>query len=429
MPQTHSDNHVLDLEARLASTRSQLRDLATMGAVITSIHEIDAVLSVVMDMSIRLVDGEVGLIMLEEDQGLHLKTSWGLTEEFARSLDYYHNTDLPTYVFENRQAVILNELNITNEVGLNINSLVCLPIKTSTECFGILMIVNKHEGGTFTDDDSEILDMLANFAAVAIQNSILIKARLAQKEQEQELALARQIQKTILPQRIDDIAGVEIGAEYFPMGEVGGDFYDVIPLDEHRFVLVLGDVSSHGMPAALVMAAAAGMLKAVLKSDPQQSMAELAGRLNNLLANEIIKDKDMFITLFVCRFDLESKQIEFCNAGHLPGLFWDSSLDQVIPLTEGGPIIGQFAETPFKLGSLAFGSGDRLFLFTDGLTEAADADGNLFGRERVQQIFAANKGLSPSAFCSCIKELGDRFSRGSHKDTRDDFTILQLTVK
>lgn len=429
MPQIQSDSQVLELEARLASSRSQLRDLATMGAVITSIHEIDAVLSVVMDMSIRLVDGEVGLIMLHEKDDLHLKISWGLTEEFARNLGYQDDSDLPTYVFQNQQAVVLNELDITDQDGLRVDSIICLPIKTSSECFGILMVVNKHGGGAFTDDDLETLEMLTNFVAVAIQNSRLVKARLQQQAQDQELALAKQIQKTMLPQLIDDISGVEIGAEYFPMGEVGGDFYDVIPQDEHRFIVILGDVSSHGIPAALIMAATVGMLKTILSSDPNQSMAELASSLNNLLANEIIKDKDMFITLFFCRFDLEAKQVEYCNAGHLPGLFWDSSESQVVQLAEGGPIIGQFAGVPFSCGIRPLRSGDRLFLFTDGLTEAADREGNLFGRERAEQVFAMERGLPPNEFCARVKEWIDRFAEGSEEDTHDDFTILQLKVK
>ena len=97
-----------ELEERLEATRAELRDLATMGAVITSIHEINAVLSVVMDMAIRLVDGEVGLIMLEDNDDLKVEISWGVSEEFARSLMYLDGKDLPTYCFRIRETVVLN---------------------------------------------------------------------------------------------------------------------------------------------------------------------------------------------------------------------------------------------------------------------------------------------------------------------------------
>lgn len=420
---------VNELEAKLEATQAQLRDVATMGAVITSIQEIDAVLSVVMDMSIRLVNGEVGLIMLAEGETLHLKIAWGLDEAFARRLSYRDNLDLPTYVFRSREPVMLNELCMTDDTGLQIDSIICLPIQTSKACLGVMMIVNKANGGNFDEADRDMLEMLINFAAVAIDNSNLIKARLVQQEQDRELAFARQIQETILPLDFTHVPGVEIGAAYFPMGEVGGDFYDVIALNDKEFVLVLGDVSSHGVPAALVMSATAGIIKTLLKENPDLAVSELAAQTNTLLADEIIKDKDMFVTLFLCRFRIDSGQLSFCNAGHLPGLFWDDGNNQIVELSDGGPIVGQFGGIPFKEGQRSIRPGDKLFLFTDGLTEAADADGNLFGRERVEQVYSTEMGLSPSEFCVRVKEWVDRYTEGAPEETRDDFTILQLRIK
>jgi sigma-B regulation protein RsbU (phosphoserine phosphatase) len=271
--------------------------------------------------------------------------------------------------------------------------------------------------------------MLINFAAVAIDNSNLIKARLVQQEQDRELAFARQIQETILPLSFDDVPGVEIGAAYFPMGEVGGDFYDVIRLNDNEFVLVLGDVSSHGVPAALVMSATAGIIKTLLKENPGLPVGDLTAQTNTLLADEIIKDRDMFVTLFLCRFRADTKELTYCNAGHLPGLYWDATHNEIVELADGGPIVGQFGGIPFKQGQRPIASGDRLFLFTDGLTEAADADGNLFGRERVEQVYSTEMGLDPNEFCSRVKQWVDRYTEGAPEETRDDFTILQLRVK
>ncbi|MFQ6009020.1 MAG: hypothetical protein ACE5K8_08735, partial [Candidatus Zixiibacteriota bacterium] len=118
------DDRLNELESRLEATKAQLRDLATMGAVITSIHEINAVLSVVMDMAIRLVDGEVGLIMLTEDDGLKVKVSWGVSEEFIRSLIYQDGMDLPSYCFTIRQTIILNDLGIQDEKGFSVNTII-----------------------------------------------------------------------------------------------------------------------------------------------------------------------------------------------------------------------------------------------------------------------------------------------------------------
>lgn len=421
-------NAIEELEARLEARRAQLRDMATMGAVITSIQEINAVLSVVMDMAIRLVDGEVGLIMLEADGELKVEISWGVNEEFAKSLMYLDGMDIASYCFKVRETITLNELDLKAEDGFLVQSLISAPIQTSKKCHGVMVVVNKSDGSSFGDDDREILQMLLNFVAVAIDNSDMVKAKLDQQKINQEMDIARQIQETILPQDIDSIDGVDIGVAYYPAREVGGDFYDLIRVDDSRFVVVIGDVSNKGVPAALVMSAAAGIIKSILKTEPEISVSALAASLNDILANDIIKDREMFVTLFFCKFDLANRRLTHCNAGHMPGLFWDSDENKICELAEGGPIIGQFPGTVFKQGERRLDPGDRLFLFTDGLTEATDADDNLFGRERAEQVFSVETGLEPKEFCVRVKEWVDRFAEGAGEDTHDDFTIMQIKV-
>jgi sigma-B regulation protein RsbU (phosphoserine phosphatase) len=423
-----TDDRIAELETKLEAKNADVRDLATMGTIITSLLEIKPVLSVVMEMAIRLVDGEVGLIMLEEKGELSLKVSWGVKEDFVKSLIYQDGMDLPTYCHRAKETIILNELGIKDETGLSIESIITLPIKSGGKCHGVLMIINKSSGLSFSESDKEILEILLNFVAVAIDNSLLIRDKLERQRMEQEMTIARQIQETILPQNIDRIHGAEIGAMYFPVSEVGGDFYDVVVIDDKKFLVVIGDVSNKGVPAALVMSAAAGIIKAVLSSNPDIAVNALAEKLNDILVRDIIKDREMFVTLFFAKFDLENGVLTFCNAGHLPGLFWDSEDQSIGALSEGGPIVGQFHGLKFQKGERHLKEGDRLFLFTDGLTEAADADNNLFGRERAEQVFSAEIGLSPGEFCRRVKEWVDNFSTGAAKDTHDDFTILQVKV-
>lgn len=426
---TDNKNQISILQTKLENTKAELRDLATMGTVITAIHEINAVLSVVMDMAVRLVHGEVGLIMLEENGELKNKISWGVSEKFAKTLMYRDNIDLPTYCFKNQEAVILSDLGIKSEDGIRIDSMICLPIKNTDKCFGVVLIINKDDGTSYGEEDEEILQMLMNFVAVAIDNSLMVKDKLKQQKTQQEMAVAKQVQETILPQNIDNIKGVEIGAIYFPAREVGGDFYDVIKLNETQFIVIIGDVSNKSVPAALVMSAAAAIIKSTLVSQPNISLSKLAETTNNLLASEIIKDREMFVTLFFSKFDLNKRLLSYCNAGHLPGLFWKSSEKNIIELSEGGPIIGQFPGIQFDEGKYQLENGDRLFLFTDGLTEAADSNNQLFGRERAEQVFSVEIGLPPKEFCYKVKSWVDRFTVGCAEETVDDFTILQVKVK
>lgn len=416
------------LEARLATQKAQLADLSTMGAVITAILEIDAVLSVTMDMALRLVDGEVGLILIEENGELQPKISWGVSGDFVKSLLYEDGLDLSTYCFEKRETIVLSDLDIISSDGIVLNSVIACPIQTRDRCLGVMIIINKSSGGRYTSEDRDGLGMLLNFVAVAVENAGLIKDKLAQQKVAQEMAIARQVQETILPQDIDDMLGVEIGAVYFPAREVGGDFYEILRLDDRRFMTVIGDVSNKGVPAALVMSACSGIIKTVLASDPQIGVSKLAETVNNIMAEQIIKDREMFVTLFFCRFDLEANKLTYCNAGHIPGLLWGSERGRIEELAEGGPILGQFAGIQYKQGDHPLAPGDRLFLFTDGLTEAMDEDGRLFGRERAEQVFSSEIGLPPKEFCMKVKEWVDAFTKGASEDTHDDFTILQVKV-
>jgi sigma-B regulation protein RsbU (phosphoserine phosphatase) len=417
-----------DLETRLEYRKAQLRDLATMGAVITSIHDTGAVLSVVMDMAMGLVGGEVGLIMLTESAKVTNKVCWGVSEEFVRALIYRDGKDIASYCLESKETVVLTDLGIRSEEGLTLNTVVAIPIQTSERCHGLMVMFNKTDGGNFSEDDQEVLEMLLRFVAVAIDNTILMRDRLQRQKIQQEIAIAKQVQETILPQKLDEIPGVEIGAIYFPAQDVSGDFYDVLKITSETLFVVLGDVSNKGVPAALVMSACSGIIKSLVEDDPHISVSQLASRVNEILAAGIIKDRDMFVTLFFCKFDLALNRLSFCNAGHLPGLFWDEESQTIDSLSTGGPIVGQFPGIRFKEEDRSLHPNDRLFLFTDGLTEAMDAEGKLFGRERVEQVLTAEIDLSPKEFCLKVKDWVDRFSEGASEDSHDDFTLLQVKV-
>jgi sigma-B regulation protein RsbU (phosphoserine phosphatase) len=381
-----------------------------------------------MDMSLRLVNGEVGLILLEKNGKLVEKASWGVSGEFIKTLMYDNGKDIATQCFESQQPLILSDLKVVADNGTKVNSLIASPIKKSDRCFGIQIIINKADGTNLTKLDQDNLGVLLNFVAVAVDNSILMADKLKQQKIAQEMEIARLVQETLLPDELTDIPGAEVGAIYFPAREVGGDFYDVIPVGPQQFLVILGDVSNKGVPAALVMSALSGILTSNVMCNPDISVSHLVERLNQTLVDKVIKDREMFVTLFVARFDLQAHQLTYCNAGHPPALFWDAQARQVVNLGTGGPILGQFADFEYKEEYRSLGSQDRLFLFTDGLTEAMDTERNIFGSERVEQVFTSEIDLPPKQFCLRVKEWVDRYAAGAPEDTFDDFTLLQVKV-
>lgn len=419
-----------ELERKLESTRSKMTDLGTMGTLITSIPETSTILSVMMEMAVRMVDGEVGLIQLKNQEGeLLSQITWGVDAHLVRNIIYKDNLDISTYCFLKQTSVMMNDVSMILDDGPRIESVLAIPIKSRANCHGTIIVINKTTVGGFTEEDQKDLEMVTNFAAVAIDNSLLRNESLQKQKFEQELAIAKQVQETILPEGGFDIENIDIGTFYEPAKEVGGDFYDIIKLEDDRFWMIIGDVSNKGVPAAMVMASTMAIIKAELYRDPGICPAQLMMKLNDILCKDVIKSQGMFVTLFIARFDLDDKKLAYCNAGHVQPLYWDIEENIVTELKTGGTFVGQFADIPYQKGERSISKGDRLFAFTDGLTEAEDIHQGFFGVERAMQVFLAEKELPAEEFCRRVKEWADRFREGARQDTIDDFTLLFVKIK
>ncbi|SYZ73607.1 putative Phosphoserine phosphatase [Candidatus Zixiibacteriota bacterium] len=421
-------NQIFELENRLQETRLKLRDLATMGALITSILDIETILSVVMEMAIRTVEGEVGLIQLNVDGELVTKINWGVDDTLTKNIIYRDGEDVAGYCFRRQAGIVSDTFEKVPEYGAMINSIVALPIKARARCHGVIIIINKTTGQVFGEEDKENLEILVNYAAVAIENSLLLKESLERQKIQQELVVARQVQETILPDSEIKIAGINLGMTYCPAREVGGDYYDILKMSDSEFFVVIGDVSNKGIPAAMVMSATAAIIRSQVTWSPEINPSLLMGSLNDILCDRVIKNRDMFVTLFIAHFDLGRNKITYCNAGHLPPLFWDADKREIRELRLGGTFVGQFPGISYAEGVEDIKPGDALFAFTDGLTEAADNRNNLFGLSRVKEVFLTEKGLPPGRFCERVKEWVDRFREGADADTFDDFTLLEIKI-
>lgn len=209
---------------------------------------------------------------------------------------------------------------------------------------------------------------------------------------QQELAIARQMQASILPRGASPLAAVQIEATMTPAREVGGDFYDWFALDERRLALVVADVSGKGVPAAFFMAVTRTRLRAIAPfvADPAEALV----RLNDELAAE--NEQTMFVTLFYAVLDGVDGTLHYVNAGHNPPLLRRAD-GRVEPLAHGrNPALAAFGGVPLRADRAQLQPGDALLLYTDGVTEAQDAEGRLFGDAALARTLAA-AGAQPLA--------------------------------
>jgi sigma-B regulation protein RsbU (phosphoserine phosphatase) len=194
------------------------------------------------------------------------------------------------------------------------------------------------------------------------------------RKQEQELARARQIQQDLLPKTLPQLRGMEIAGAWQPANVVGGDYYDVLALDEYRLAICIGDVVGKGITAALLMANLQAAFRAFATADA--SPASVCGKLNGFICGNLAREK--FISFFYCIVDARDRSLTYENAGHCPAQLVRRSGETVALIGEGA-VLGVFPDWRYRNNHVQLGIGDHLVLFTDGITEAEDTNGDEFG--------------------------------------------------
>jgi sigma-B regulation protein RsbU (phosphoserine phosphatase) len=279
-------------------------------------------------------------------------------------------------------------------------------------------------GCGFTESDRQTLEVLVRFAAVAIENARLLQHRLQQQRIEQELAIGRQVQQTLLPPRSARLPRALIETVYQPAGQVGGDYFDLIRLTEDEFVVIIGDVSNKGVPAALMMTAVRSVFR--LETRSHVNVEDLVVKLNAFLCEEVFTPNSMFVTLVYAYFDLREGKCTYCNAGHLPPfLCRDGELSS---WTTGGTALGLFGNTEYRTDSVRLQQHDRIVFYTDGITECRNTEGKLYGRERLAEQVIASVSLSPPEALESIVSDTAEFGANSPQAEMDDITAIMVEI-
>jgi phosphoserine phosphatase RsbU/P len=239
-------------------------------------------------------------------------------------------------------------------------------------------------------------------------------------EQEHEIAEARSIQEGFLPKDIPQLTGYEIVGAWQSARVVGGDYYDVLPFDNNAVGLCIADVAGKGMPAALLMSNLQAAVRGLASASVPPNV--LCARWNQLLCRNIAMDR--FITFFYAHLDGSRRELQYVNAGHnAPIVMRRNGSHERLKL--GGGVLGLFANQHFDLGNVTLNSGDRLVLFTDGVTEAGNVDGEEFGEDRLIALLQENRAATAKEIQHGILSAAGEFSR--HNWT-DDATLLILSV-
>jgi serine phosphatase RsbU (regulator of sigma subunit)/putative methionine-R-sulfoxide reductase with GAF domain len=303
---------------------------------------------------------------------------------------------------------------------LGVQAYAAAPLTSKREVLGVLVAGYQEKGQRFSDRNISILEGVAYQTAVAIDNARLYEATLEQERTAQELRLAREIQVSFLPERCPSLRGWEICADWRAAREVGGDFYDFIPLDSEHLGLVIADVSDKGMPAALFMSLCRTLLR--VSAGETLSPAEALQRANELLVAE--SRSGMFVTVFYGILNWRQGRLAYANAGHNSPILWRQAQPQVVALAAGGIVLGVLGDIELEERDISIEPGDILLLYTDGVTEPINAQEDEFGGERLVEAIAQNSERPCAEIVQAIHDAVSGFV--GDQPQFDDYTLVAL---
>ena len=313
------------------------------------------------------------------------------------------------------------ESEVDLRLGFRTKSLLCLPIRSkSGETIGVLQLLNK-KTGLFNSADENLLRAISDHVALALENAQLHRDLLHKQRMERDLALARSIQLGLLPERPPTLVGFDIGVSHRPSLEVGGDYYDFIPLAPDTILTVVADVEGKGVGSAMVMANLQATLHALLAH--LHSLERLVESLNDMMLADTRGQK--FMTMFLGLLDQPHRTLHYVNAGHVqPAVVRVNG--EVEYLTEGGMVVGLFAGVRYQRGHVKLHRGDVVVFCTDGITEANNSSEEEFGTQRLVELVARERELPAQEIVQSVLTQVDLFSRGGTHE--DDRVILVLKV-
>ena len=382
---------------------------------------LDEVLHNILMVLKKVVDFNAGGIYLINDQTGDVEsiTSIGYDKVLQADLHLKLGQGLVGYVARSGKPEIIPDTSQDSRyicARPETNSEIIIPVKSDNKLVGVLNLEND-ELHAFTREDKEILTTFATQAAISIERARLHKYMLEQKQLEEQLSIARTIQKTFLPDKVPQIKEYDLWGTNIPSGEVGGDYYDFIKIVENQFGIAVADVSGKGIPAALIMASFRASLIAEIRNN--YAIRTICSKVNNLLCEST--ELANFVTAIYGVLDAKNSIFTFSNCGHNPALLLKNGA-QVEELIEGGMLLGVRANISYEERPIYIAPGDILCLFTDGMTEAENYKGEQFETNRIVETIQKNRQLPADEIGrKLIDQVTDFSKDGTHQD---DLTLI-----
>lgn len=412
-------------------TETQLYTLLESMRLINSTLDLDELLTIIMKEITENLNAERSTLYIVDHEK---KEIWSKIAQGDKKLIIRQaiGKGLSGHVAETGKALNIKDAYTDNRFnpefdkksGFRTRSVLCIPVfDMSDRVIAILQILNKRDG-FFSREDQTFTSVFADYISLAIQNAQLYREALERKRLEDEIAVAGEIQKLLLPSQLPQITGYEVYSFQQPSRNIGGDYYDFF-LSEENLFLILADVAGKGTPAALLMANLQATVHNLLGKC--QNNQELVSMINNHLCS--VTPIDKYATMVWGDLDLQTNEFHYINAGHMPPLLFKQN-EQVIrvsELTASSIPVGVLPQEDFPQGSISLTPGELLVIYSDGITEAQNKRNQMFDEDRLINIVRRNMNKELDEIGNKIIDRVLKFASGGVYE--DDITLLMIRRK
>ena len=394
-------------------------------AKIGAAPDLDAVLELNAGMARDLVGADRCSIWLVDAKNNRL---WTKVAHGVRELHIPLGQGLVGACVARNETILVNDTSsdprflksVDKESGYVTKSILTLPLHgMDGKPMGALQVLNKPDG--FSQDDVDLLGLCSGYSASTLESQRLRKEAEAAKLFLQELEIAREVQQHLLPQDVPAMAGLDFAGYCRSAKFVGGDYYDFLPMRDGGFFFTLGDVSGKGIAAAVLMASIQASLRSQVVRPPD-SLAALMGDFNKAVYSFSTADK--YSTLFCGLLNVASGKLTYVNAGQVRPMLLRCGSGKIERLDCGGLPVGLLDISEYEQGSVELHPGDAVLCFSDGISEATNAKGDMWDESEVQKIVQTCGGLSAKQMIQRLVEVTDAFA--GEAEQNDDMTVVAI---
>lgn len=408
----------------------RLESLINASQLLNSTLKLDNLLQLILELALKNLNAARGTIYLLDFEKKELWSKVLKGEELVE-IRLPIGTGIAGHVAKSGKTVHLKDAwkdkrffsGFDIRTGFQTKTMLCMPMRNRKgKVIGVFQIINKKRG-SFSREDELFLEAYSDHAAIAIENAYLHQAIVEKEIVEKEIQIAATIQKKLLPKELPQIEGYDLSAFAFPCKAIGGDFYDIIHTSDVDFVFVVADVSGKGIPAALLVSTLHASLHAYIQTSI--SLEDLVFKLNRMVYKNTPSDR--YITFFVAVLDAKRNSLKYVNAGHNFPILFRLGQKEFSRLDVGGIPLGMFEEAEYTSATLTLDPGDRIFLYTDGITEAMNRRFEEYGEERFRTCIRELTGTTASEAGEAIFHDINQFTASEPQS--DDITLMVLNRK